>query len=624
MKYCKTSAAPTYAKQTNVQICDKFFTPFLEKLRTVTIHDVIKKQFTPESLGNYRRVAEGLSGGHIGPPWCHGLICEIIRAAADFLLTRPDSALEARIEEAIDCIIAAQNVDPEGWINPYTTLVCPDQRWGLNGGYPGREDDDYLPGNARWQHELYNTGVLVEAGIHYYRATGKTRLLVSAVKMANYMSERIGPPPKWNAVCEHALPEMAMISLERLFDEEPELADRVGATRGEYLRLADFFINQKGNWTDRHQYPGNFGAYAQDHLPAKQQLEAVGHAVRATLFYAGMADLAYAQDDKELRHAAETLWHDITSYKLHINGGVGAYKDDERFGDRYELPNDAYLETCAGVGLCMFGASLFRLTRDATIWDTVETTIHNLIPGSVSEDGVHYFYENPLISGGSIERWTWHSCPCCPPMLLKLAGVLPSYIAAADGDDLWLNLYIDSKIAFCDATMQLKDKTLTVSTQSPKKLHIRIPDWAYDFALNLPYKTELGYAVVDIAVGTTDIQITYTEKIEKLIIHPMVTNNAGRVAIRRGPVLYCCEQPTENGKAPDPILANTAPVLTEGGTIRCATSDGNAVELIEYRRWNNRGPLPMAVWLRQDGGCEANSNWDGKLYQTYRAYSYNA
>lgn len=620
MKYCKSSEAPAYARQADVQITDPFFAPFLEKLRTVTAHDVVNKQFTPEALDNYRRVAQGLTGGHAGPPWCHGLICEIIRAAADFLLVQPDDALQARVEEVIDCIIAAQNADPEGWINPYTTLICPDMRWGLNGGYPGRKDDDYLPGNARWQHELYNTGALIEAAVHYYRATGRIRLLSCAVKMANYLCDRIGLPPKWNAICEHALPEMALISLERLFDEEPELADTVGAVRGEYLRLADFFINQKGNWTDRHQYPANLGAYAQDHLPAKQQLEAVGHAVRATLFYTGMADLALAEEDKDLRRAVEALWQDITLYKLHINGGVGAFKDDERFGGRYELPNDAYLETCAGVGLCFFGASLFQLTKDASIWDTVETTISNLIPGSVAADGVHYFYENPLISDGSIERWSWHSCPCCPPMLLKLAGVLPSYIAAADKDALWLNLYIDSRIAFADATICLNGKTLTVTAQSPKKLHIRIPDWAYDFSLNLPYREELGYAVVDIPAGTTEIQLSYAEKIEKLITHPSVTNNQGRVAIRKGAVLYCCEQTTADGKAPDPVLADSAPILTESGKIRCKTIDGATVELIAYRHWNNRGPLPMAVWLRQEGNPEASHTWDGKLYQAYRSY----
>lgn len=620
MRFCKASDAPKFVSQTNVQITDSFFRPFLEKIRTVTVHDVVAKQFTQEALDNYRRVAQGLTGGHAGPPWCHGLICEIIRGAADFLLVKPDVALQARIEEVIDCIIAAQNADPEGWINPYTTLICPDMRWGLNGGYPGRKDDDYLPGNARWQHEIYNTGALIEAGIHYYRATGETRLLASGVKMANYLCDHIGLPPKWNVICEHALTESSLLSLEQLFDEDPKLAENVGAVRGEYLRLADFFINQKGDHTDRHQYPSDFGRYAQDHLPAKQQLEAVGHAVRATLFYTGMAELAYAQENDDLLRAVKALWQDITLYKLHINGGVGAFKDDERFGGRYELPNDAYLETCAGVGLCFFGASLFRLTRDATIWNTVETTIHNLIPGSLAEDGVHYFYENPLISDGTIERWTWHSCPCCPPMLLKLAGVLPSYIAAEDKADLWLNLYIDSKVNFTDATMELKGKTLTVSAQAPKKLHIRIPDWAYDFTLNLPYTTELGYAVVELPTGTTEIQIRYTEKIEKLVAHPAVTNNAGRVAIRRGPVLYCCEQKTADGNAPDPVLADTEPVLTEKGTIRCATADGGNVELIEYRHWNNRGPLPMAVWLRQDGSCEASCNWDGKLYQAYRTY----
>jgi len=620
MNYCKISSAPVYAKATNVRITDSFFEPFLEKIRTVTVHDVVNKQFNAASLDNYRRVAAGLTGEHAGPPWCHGLICEILRGAADFLLVRPDAVLEARVEEVIDCIASAQETDPDGWINPYTTLICPDQRFGLNGGYPGRKDDMFLPGNARWQHEIYNTGALIEAGIHYYRATGRTRLLRCAVKMANYFCDRVGMPPKWNVVCEHALTEAELVNLERLFDEEPALADELGAKRGEYLRLADFFVNQKGDWTDRHQYPSNLGPYAQDHLPAKEQFEAVGHAVRATLFYNGMAELADAKDDDALRKATAALWKDITQFKLHINGGVGAFKDDERFGEKYELPNDAYLETCAGAGLSFFGASMFRQTEEASIWDTVEMTLNNLMPGSVSADGVRYFYENPLISDGTIERWNWHTCPCCPPMLLKLAGVLPTYIAAARDEDLWLNLYIESEIDLPGAKLKLEKKTVTVTADTPVRVHIRIPSWAEDFDLDVPYVVEKGYAVVQVNAGVTQIQLRYEEKIRKIIVHPQVANNAGRVAISRGPVLYCCEQPTEDGKAPDPVLADVAPTLTENGTLVCPTTDGGSVELIEYRNWNNRGPLPMAVWLRQEGAVSEAENWDGILYRTWKAY----
>ena len=141
-----------------------------------------------------------------------------------------------------------------------------------------------------------------------------------------------------------------------------------------------------------------------------------------------MSEVAFAEDDKALAEAAIAIWNDITETKLHINGCVGCYPGDEKFGQQYDLPNNAYLETCAGVGLAFFGASLFRITKDAKIWDTVENTLNNVMPASVSADGTHYTYENPLETRGGRERWSWHGCPCCPPMLLKLVGVMPSYI----------------------------------------------------------------------------------------------------------------------------------------------------------------------------------------------------
>jgi len=616
MKYCKETRVPEYAKVTDVAITDAFFAPFIEKIRTVTTPDVFKKFMEDGAIENYRRVARGETGGHAGPPWYHGLICEVIRGVSDMLAVRYNEEIDARLDEIIDAIAAAQAVDPEGWINPYTTLERPTQRWGFNGG------------NVRWQHEMYDAGCLVEAGVHHYRATGKTKLLGVAVKMANYLAERIGPAPKWNVVCEHALPEMALVSMERLFDEEPELAEKVGAVCGEYLRLASFFVNNKGNHKDRHQFPQFLQEYAQDHRPAKEQREAVGHAVRATLFYTGMSDVALAEGDEELRDAAVAIWHDIAETKLHINGSVGAFRDDERFGQQYDLPNNAYLETCAGVGLAFFGASMFRLTGDGSVWDTVENTLTNLMPASVGEDGVHYTYENPLESDGTRERWSWHGCPCCPPMLLKLVGIMPSYIFAAQDDDLWLNLYIDSSVSFGDTKVSLAGKTLTVSTPAPKTVRVRIPSWAHDFALQingevLAYTVDKGYAVVQIPAGETQITVVYTEKIAKYMAHPWVAADAGRIALKRGPVLYCCEKAVDKLGDLDPVFGDASPVLREDGIIEMTAEDGTVWEFIEYRRWNNHGALPMRVWFKQAGHVADTCNltgWEGRLYREYAAY----
>lgn len=612
MNICKNSEMPKFADVPNVRITDEFFAPFIEKIRSVTTPDVFRKFMKDGAIENYKRVARKERGGHAGPPWYHGLICEVIRGVSDMLAVRYDADIDARLDSIIDAIDCAQKADDEGWINPYTTLMCPEKRWGLNGG------------NVRWQHETYNAGCLVEAGVHHYRATGKTKLLAVAVKMANYLAERIGDAPKWNVVCEHSLPETALVSLERLFDEEPELAKKVGAVRGEYLRLATFFVVNKGNNRDRHQFPQFLQEYAQDYRPAREQREAVGHAVRATLFYEGMTEVAMATEDNELAEAAVAIWHDIVCTKLHINGSVGAFSADERFGQQYDLPNDAYLETCAGVGLAFFGAAMFRMTHDASVWDTVENTVYNLMPAAVSEDGVHYTYVNPLISNGK-ERWSWHSCPCCPPMLLKLVGIMPSYIFAYDDNSIWVNLFIDGSAKLDGAEITLSNGCLTVESDRPRTIRIRIPNWAHDFSLtcggeNPAYTVENGYAAVPVESGRTEIFLHYKKEICKYAAHPWVNADTGRIAVKYGAVLYCLEKPAENVAELDPIFGDAAPTLRDDGVIELADRDGTVYELIEYRRHNNRGAMPMRVWLKQNGMKQNPSDltgWGNALYREW-------
>ncbi len=607
MTYVRNEGRPIPAELRAVRITDGFFAPYIEKIRSVTVPDVLAKFTADGAIENYERVARGETGGHAGPPWYHGLIGEVIRGVSDILAVRDDPAVEAQLDAIIDAIRRAQS--PDGWLHPYDTLMRPRQVWGLNGG------------NARLQHETYDCGALIEAGVHHWRATGRPTLLEAAVKNANFLAAHIGDPPKWNIVCEHSLAETALISLEALFDEQPALSEAVGAQRGEYLRLARFFIDRKGDNADRHQFPPFLQEYAQDHRPAREQREAVGHAVRATLFYAGIAEAAIACEDEALAETARAIWADITQTKLHINGCVGAYRDDERFGPQYALPNDAYLETCAGVGLLFFASAMFRLTGEASVWDTAESTITNLLPAAVSDDGTHYTYENPLQSRGDRERWAWHSCPCCPPMLLKAVGELPTYLFARDAENLWVNLFIDAEADLGEDRVSLRSapegKALTVTLKSPKTLRVRIPAWAHGFSLSLPYTAEKGYAVLPLPAGTTELAIRYAAPPVKVIAHPWVEDDAGRVAVRRGPVLYCLEQPGGFG-ALDPVLSADPPALLPDGTVTVRTADGETLMLTEYRRWNNRGKLPMRVWLRQEGldadPCDL-TGWEGKLYR---------
>ena len=608
--FLSTVERPVFASVRRVRVTDLYFAPYLEKIRSVTAPDVLRKFLADGAVENYERVALGERGGHAGPPWYHGLIGEVIRGVSDLLAAKPDPELETQIDGIIEAIRKAQGED--GWLHPYVTLERPRQLWGLNGG------------NARWQHETYDAGCLIEAGVHHYRATGKTSLLACSVKCANYLAEHIGLPPKWNIVCEHSLAESALISLEALFDGDPELAEKLGARRGEYIRLAKFFIDNKGNHENRHQFPAFLREYAQDHRPGREQREAVGHAVRATLFYTGMAEAAAASEDAGLETAARAIWKDISETKLHINGSVGAFRDDERFGAQYELPNDAYLETCAGVGLLFFAAAMFRLTEEASVWETAESTIVNLLPAAVGEDGTHYTYENPLESRGNRERWSWHGCPCCPPMLLKATGELPSYVFARRRGEIWMNLFIDTETEWDGAKIRLEPadggKRLTAEVSEEATVRIRIPSWARGFTLSVPYTWEKGYAAVRIPAGITEILIKYKADPVKIEAHPWVEADRGRIAVKCGPVLYCAEKAVEKWEELDPVLADSAPVLNPDGTITVKTADGESLTLIEYRRWNNSGPLPMRVWFRQEG-CGSDpcdlAGWEGKLYREW-------
>ncbi len=603
---------PMYADIANVKLYDRFFSELTEKIRTVSVPDILEKFLADGAVENYNRVARGEKGGHAGPPWYHGLICECIRGISDIYIGQPDKIGEM-LDGIIDAIAKAQDADPEGYINPYTTLERPNQRWGRNGG------------NIRWQHEVYDAGCLIEAGVHHYRATGKTTLLRVAVKMANYLASFIGDAPKKNITTEHSVTETALIELERLLDEHPSLADEVGAVKGEYLRLSLDLINNKGNHKDRYTFPPFLREYAQDHCPAREQREAVGHAVRAVLFYEGMAEAAAESRDERLAYAAYSIWRDITESKLHINGCVGVAPGDESFGQQYDLPNNAYLETCAGVGFAFFGGAMFRLTSDASVWDAVECTLNNVIPASVSASGDHYTYQNPLETRGGFERWSWHGCPCCPPMLLKIIGEMPRYIWAIKNRDIMLNLYIESEAVLNGTKVSYRDGKISVDSDKNVRILCRIPAWARNFKINgeAPHLILNGYAIVE-AGKKNVITVEMDKPLRKIMAHPYVEADHGRIAFMRGPVLYCCEKAVDKWEDLDFILGDDTPVMNSDGSITVKSESGEEFTLIEYGKWNNNGALPMRIWFRQSGYTSNPMNtdgWDGLLYRTYAEYN---
>lgn len=602
----------------NVSLADAFWAPKLKLLRTVTVQDVLDKFEADGAFANFTRVAQGLSGGHRGAPWFDGLIYETIRAAADFLALEADVALEARLDEIIDLIAAAQQADPDGYLNTYVSLMQPTKRWGALGS-------DQL-----WTHEEYNAGCLVEAGVHHYRATGKVNLLGVALRFANYCCDYIGPAPKHNVVPSHSLAEEAFIKLYRLLKDEPGLAERLSLKRDplEFLELVRFWLENRGNHCGRV----SFSEYAQDHCHLVDQPEAVGHSVRATLLYTGLAAMAAESGEDRYYQASRRLWEDVIERKMFITGGVGPIKEYEGFGFGYYLPNHGYIETCAGAGLAFWASQMNQAEGCAQAMDVYERVLYNNVLAGVALDGKRYSYENPLLNLGTMHRWDWHSCPCCPPMLLKLFSEMPGLLYAHDGTDVTVNLYSSSRgvahLASGDVRLEMETQypwdgavkiTLHPDGRQTFGLNLRIPGWCprWDIRINGVEQASTpltaGYAPLQRTWLPGDqIDLTLEMPVQRIAGHPFAGAIRERVAIQRGPVVYCLEG-IDQAADKDPMLPAHATFQIEyrkdflGGVVVIFTQDvlGRPLTAIPYYAWDNRIPAGpeedwLVVWLRQE------------------------
>jgi DUF1680 family protein len=624
-----------------VTIDDTFWSPTLNTWRAVTVNDCLDKFDRDGAFRNFDHVArDELDAPHGGPPWYDGLVYELISGAADLMARERDPALEARIDGYIDRISTAAARDPDGYINTYTQMREPGHRWGQNGG------------NDREQHDLYNIGCLVEAGIHYYRCTGKTKLLATAVRAANGMVAVMGPPPRKNIIPGHALSEESFVRLYELFRERPGLERDLGVrvdARG-YLDLARFWIDARGHHTGRR----NFGAYGQDHVPVFQQATIEGHAVRATLLAAGVAAFGVAGEQPQYVDAAERLWRNMVTRRLYITGGVGAVARDEKFGGDFVLPNDGYLETCAAVACGFFDYNLFLATGDAAKVDELERSLYNGALAGVSLKGNAYFYENPLDAGRDRARWSWHACPCCPPKFLKLVGALRGYVYATDADGLYVNLFIGSRAQINSEGEKGKRLSVTQTTNYPWDgdvrlavdperpasfdLRIRVPAWcrggvmngglyttpkagadAFGISINgQPVASPAivhGYAVLRRQWRAGDIVRIHMAMPAWLVrADDRVESDRGRAALMRGPIVYCLESCDNQGRVRDVFLPEGAsvtslrrPELLGGVTIvraaakRLPIGGGKPFETevlaIPYYAHANRGPAEMIVWV---------------------------
>ena len=585
----------------NVKVNDSFWSPKFRTWNDVTINDVLKKfegkhTNDPEhhnAFCNFDKVAKGDRGtkGHFGEPWFDGLIYESIRGIADYLVMFPDKELETRIDQYIDRIEAAQMTEPTGYLETYTLLKEPEHRWGDNGGF------------LRWQHDVYNAGMMIEAGIHYYKATRKTKLLEVATRYTNYMAEYMGPEPKKNIVPSHSGPEEAIIKLYWLFKEQPELKKELSVPVNEedYWKLATFWIENRGHhcgfplwlsWGNgkseqwireatynspeygKHSRP-TWGDYAQDSIPVFEQQTIEGHAVRATLLATGITTAALENHSPRYTETATRLWDNMVGRRMFITGGVGAIHEDEKFGPDFFLPPGAYLETCAAIGAGFFSQRMNELTGKGMYIDELERVLYNSLLTAVSQSGDNYTYQNPLNADGH-NRWEWHGCPCCPPMFLKITSALPGFIYASDKKGVYVNLFIGSETEIrlsSKNSVQLKQETsypwkgkvdISVNPQVSGKfsVKVRIPGWAQGienpyglYESNLKATAQLSVNGRPVPMKITDGYVEINKKWQKgdriqldlpmqpriITAHADVKELNNTVCLASGPVIYCFE-----------------------------------------------------------------------------------
>jgi len=576
-----------------------------------------------------------------------------LEAASYSLATHPDAAMEGLVDGVIRRLEKAQMED--GYLNSFFQNVAPEKRWT----------------NLRDQHELYCAGHLMEAAVAHFRATGKETLLGVMRRFADHIDRVFGPKPgQKRGYCGHEEIELALVKLH-------------GAT-GEkrYLDLAKFFVDERGR---RPHYfeeeakalgedPGArhrsherepFGYY-QAGRPVRDLMRVEGHAVRAMYLYCAMADLAREVGDRALLAACVRLWRHATEKNLYLTGGIGSSKANEGFTFDYDLPNEtAYAETCANIGLTFWAHRMFALTGGGSYLDVMERALYNGVASGVSLDGRHFFYDNKLAAlgggrdqhvdgaAGKHHRRDWFGCSCCPPNVARLFASLGGYLYASGKDGLYVNLYADSRALFAEQGVLLTQKTrypwdgeVTLEISFPKsggqtkgpsfrafKLHLRIPGWCRSFSVKVNGKKAPGPKPVDGFIAlerpwkTGDrVTLDLAMPVERVYCHPSVRQNLGRVALQRGPVVYCLEEvdhkaPVQNLSIPDTgkLRAAWKPKLLGGivviqGPARFTSADTwgkglyqpNAPKThpttftaIPYCVWDNRKKGGMTVWIER-------------------------
>ena len=606
----------------------------LEASRKVTIPLAFSKCESEGRYKNFEIAARQLKGENTSDVKVKGYsfddtdVYKTIEGASYLLQTYPDKKLEAYIDSVLKIVASAQ--EPDGYL--YTART-------MNPQHPHE-----WAGMKRWvkeedlSHELYNLGHMLEGAIAHYQATGKRTFLDIAIRYADCVCREVGPNPGQACVVPgHQIPEMALAKLYTVTGDK------------KYLDEAKFLLDYRGKTTIVHDY-------SQAHKPVVEQDEAVGHAVRAAYMYSGMADVAALTGDTAYIHAIDRIWDNIVGKKLYITGGIGATSSGEAFGRNYQLPNmSAYCETCAAIGNVYVNHRLFLLHGDSKYYDVLERTLYNGVLSGVSLDGGAFFYPNPLESMGQHQRQAWFGCACCPSNICRFIPSVPGYFYQTHERDLYVNLFggntANLKVGGKNVTLAQEtnypwegDITITVKENKAGqfRLRIRIPGWVrgkvvpsdlYSFAdtkrlgftikvngQSLYPELDHGYFGIDRKWKKGDrVGIHFDMEPRLVTALERVSADQGRVAVERGPLVYCAEWP-DNDFDLGGILLNQKPIfevknkglsvmdcplttletdaqlLTFSESGKLETSDV-CLKLIPYYAWNHRGPGRMMVWL---------------------------
>jgi DUF1680 family protein len=617
-----------------VHIEDAFWTPRLDTNRQVTIPYAFEKCEETDRISNYEKAAGLREGPFEGTHFNDSDVYKIMEGAAYSLQVHPDRMMRLYLEQLIRIMAAAQWED--GYL--FTFYSVPERQ------------PDKLWTSIQWIHEQYCVGHMYEAAVAHYQVTGDRSFLNIATKNAALICQVFNPNQRTDPPGHQEI-EIGLCKLYRVTGDE------------KYLQQAKFFLDQRGRPGRRGPdgQGGLYGTYSQDHIPVTEQARAVGHSVRAAYLYTGMADVAALTGNMDYIKAIDTIWKDVVDTKLYITGGIGAAGGHEGFGGHYELPNrTAYCETCASIANVLWNHRMFLMHGDAKYMDVLERTLYNAVLSGISLEGDRFFYPNVLESSGHT-RSPWFGCACCPSNVARFIPSVPGFAYARRDKDLYVNLFMGGRahIDMDDNKIELTQRTgypwqsgvsITVEPEKAERFAVllRIPGWAqnqpvpsdlYKFHRtvqdqarlqvngdDVPLTLRHGYARIERVWQKGDvIELNLPMPARRIISHANIVTNQGKVALQRGPIVYCLEGPDNEDQVLDIYIPHDAPlrtkfrrdllngVITITGRAKTAqrTLDGQIVPhasrpftAIPYYAWAHRGRAPMTVW---PGHCPAGA-----------------